>query len=131
MDNEAKLITEMKDLAKTSKGDLNIKGLKSLRMLMEFEDSKEAALLKARDLLSEELRVLFLDNSILDDFNDKSHKDLVKFNNRLADIQGSKKDALQKMHLLDISKKEVEGKLRAANEKVKQLERRYEKFLKR
>jgi len=131
MNGESKLIAEMKDLAKTVQGDLNIKDLKSVKKLLDFEDSKEAALMRARDLLSEELRILFLDNNVLEGFSDKSHKDLVRLNNRLANVQGSKKDALQRMHILDISEKDAKEKLRIANEKVKQLEKQYEAFLKK
>ena len=131
MNGESKLIAEMKDLAKTVQGDLNIKDLKSVKKLLDFEDSKEAALMRARDLLSEELRILFLDNNVLERFSDKSHKDLVRLNNRLANVQGSKKDALQRMHILDISEKDAKEKLRIANEKVKQLEKQYEAFLKK
>lgn len=131
MDSESKLITEMKDLAKTAQGDLDIKDLRSVKRLLDFEDSKEAALMKARDLLSEEMRILFLDNTVIEGLNSKSHKDLVKLNNQLASVQGSKKDALQRMHILSMSENEVKERLKVANERIKHLEKQYEEILKK
>jgi hypothetical protein len=129
--SEEKLVSDMKDLAKTAQGDLNMKDLKSVKRLLDFEDSKEAALMKARGLLSGELRDLYSDNVLIEDLDKKAHNDLIRLNDRLANIQGSKKEALQKMHLLEMSEKEVKEKLFMENKKVRQLEDKYEKLLKK
>jgi chromosome segregation ATPase len=129
--DEAKVVRDMKDLAKTAQGDLDIEDLNSIKKLAEFENTKESVLMKARDLLSEDLRVLYADSNIIDDIDKTAHKKLEQLNEKMSNIQGSKKDALEKMHLLEISKEGVAVKLASAEKKVRQLEEKYEKLLKK
>lgn len=129
MSDQSKLIVEMKDLAKTAQGDLDIRSLESVQTLLDFEDSKDAVLIKARDLLSEELRVLFLDKEIIQGFSNKSHQDMAELNKKLAEAHEERKEALQRINLLNENETDVRAKLRSADIKVKQLEKRYEKFL--
>lgn len=130
MMEEGKLISRMKDLVKSCRGELDLTDLKSVSKLNAFERSKEAELIKARHLLSDEMASLFSDSSVLNNLDDKAHKKLVKLNTKLAKVQGDRQDALKRRHLLEISEEDVSKKLDAAADKVKKLERKYQELLK-
>ena len=63
---EVELVKQMKLMAKEAQRDLDLTDLETANKLAEFESTKEAAIMKARDLLSEEIAFNFADNSILD-----------------------------------------------------------------
>lgn len=127
---EIELVKEMKIMAKGAQRDLDLTDLETANTLAEFESTKEAAIMKARDLLSEEIAFNFADNSILNRLSDKAHREISNLNTRLAKIQGVKKDTLKKLHLTDITKVEANKKLSEADSKVKMLEEKYQKLLK-
>ncbi len=128
--DETKLIMQMKDLVKVSKSKIDLVDLKSTEKLRQFEESKESQVMRARNLLSSEMSLMFSDSSLLENLNDKSHKKLIVLNDKLAKIHGDKKETLKRKHLLEISEKDVESKLALAKQKVKTLEAKYHTLLK-
>jgi len=127
---EVELVKQMKEMAKEAQRDLDLTDLETANKLAEFESTKEAAIMKARDLLSEEVAFNFADNSVLDRLDDKAHRELSNLNTKLAKIQGVKKDTLKKLHLTDMTKDEANKKLSEADAKVRILEEKYQKLLK-
>jgi len=127
---EIELVKEMKMMAKEAQRDLDLTDLETANKLAEFESTKEAAIMKARDLLSEEVAFNFADNSILERLDDRAHREISNLNTRLAKLHGVKKETLKKLHLTDITKDEANKKLSEAESKVKNLEEKYQKLLK-
>ncbi len=127
---EVELVQKMKMMAKEAQRDLDLTDLETANKLAEFESTKEAAIMKARDLLSEEIAFNFSDNSILERLDDKAHREISNLNTKLAKLQGVKKETLQKLHLTEITKDDAKKKLVNAESKMKKLEDKYQKLLK-
>jgi len=124
------LVNEMKLMSKEAQRDLDLTDLDTANKLAEFETTKEAAIMKARDLLSEEVAFNFSDNSILERLDDKAHREIADLNTKLAKVQGVKRDTLKKLHLTEITKDAASKKLSQAEGKMKKLEEKYQKLLK-
>jgi len=128
---EIELVKQMKQMAKEAQRDLDLTDLETANKLAEFESTKEAAVMKARDLLSEEIDFNFSDNSILNRLDDRAHREISNLNTRLAKIHGVKKETLKKLHLTEITKDEANKKLSEAESKIRDLEGKYQKLLKK
>lgn len=128
---EAELISEMKKMAKLAQRDLDLTDVKTANELAKFEVSKEAVLVRAKELLSEEVNKLFADNALLDRLDERAVKKISELNNQLAQIHGAKRETLKKRHVLELSEKETAEKLAQAKAKVKRLEEKYQALLKK
>lgn len=128
---EAELIQEMKDMAKVAQRDLDLTDVVTANELAKFEMSKDAVLVQAKELLSEEVNKLFADNTLLDRLDEKAIRRISELNNQLAQIHGAKKETLKKRHILEISENETAEKLAQSEAKVKKLEEKYQTLLKK
>ena len=128
---EAELIAEMKEMAKIAQRDLDLTDVVTANELAKFEMSKEAVLVRAKELLSEEANKLFADNTLLDRLDEKAVKRISELNNQLAQIHGAKKETIKKRHILEISENETAEKLAQSEAKVKKLEEKYQALLKK
>lgn len=128
---EAELIKEMKDMVKVAQKDLDLTDATTAHELAKFEESKEAVLIRAKELLPEEMDKLFADNSLLEKLDEKAVKRLRELNINLAKIHGAKRETLKKRHTLEISEKETSRKLARAEADKKKLEEKYQDLLKK
>jgi hypothetical protein len=127
---EVEMIAEMKKMAKLAQRNLDLTDIATANELAKFEESKEAVLVRAKELLSEEMSKLFADGSLLDRLDEKAVKKIGELNNHLAQIHGAKKETIEKRNVLEISEKETEHTLAQAEIKVKKLEEKYQNLLK-
>ena len=128
---EAEIIAEMKKAAKLAQADVDLSDIATAKALARFEASKEAVLLRAKELIPEERHSLFADNSTLEKLDARAVKKIDVLNEELAKIQGAKKETLKKKHILEISEEETQDSLAKAEAKAKRLEDRYHKLLKK
>ncbi|MGK0232641.1 MAG: hypothetical protein ACI9P9_000735 [Patescibacteria group bacterium] len=129
MEKEAELVIEMKKLATQAKRDATLTDAATADELEKYELSKEAILLRAKDILGEQHDVLFADNEILDKLDHRVLSKIDKINTQIAEIKGATKKTLEKRELLEISEKDTDLALKDAQRKLDKLESKYHKLL--
>ncbi|MDA3836395.1 MAG: hypothetical protein PF542_02120 [Nanoarchaeota archaeon] len=125
------LIFKMKELAKLSNTKFKATDLPTSEDLFKFEASKGEVIAKSKDLLSEEMKILFSDKNILRGIDEKTIQKLRELNLKIIETQNLKKDILKKLELLDISEEKAARELERAEVGVKKLEVLYKKLLKK
>ncbi len=125
------LISQMKNLAKESNSKFKATDLPTSEDLFKFEASKGEVLAKSKIILSEEMKEMLSDNSLLDSVDKKTTNKLNDLNLKIINANNLKKDTMKKLELLDISEERAAKEMVKAEARVSKLEASYKKLLKK
>ncbi|MCK4997723.1 hypothetical protein KAS08_05450 [Candidatus Pacearchaeota archaeon] len=129
--HQNELIYKMKNLAKESNTKFKATDLPTSEDLFKFEASKGEVLAKSKEILSEEMKGMLSDHTLLDSIDNKTAKKLGDLNIKIIEVQNVKKDTMKKLELLDMSEEKAAKEMAKSEEKVKKLEITYKNLLKK
>ena len=86
---------------------------------------------KSKEILSEEMKGMLSDHTLLDSIDNKTAKKLGDLNIKIIEVQNVKKDTMKKLELLDMSEEKAAKEMAKSEEKVKKLEITYKNLLKK
>lgn len=131
MDNQKELVSKMKKLARESSNKFRATDLPTSEDLFKFESSKEQILAKAKMLLSDEMKEMLSDSSLLKSIDASTTRKLRDLNLKIISVNNNKNDVLKKLELLEMNEEKAVKELKRAEGRVKKLEDNYKKLLKR